>query len=88
MVSLKPLHRELLKRRKKVGELPLLYPNNELLKSVNNIEILRHSGEQGNLNAQYQLARRYQFGIGVQKDPVEAFKWMQKAAHNVKQRAA
>ncbi len=65
-----------------VGQLPTLYPDNELLKSVNTIEILRQSGEQGNLNAQYQLAKRYQFGIGVPKDPVEAFKWMQKAANN------
>ena len=66
----------------KVGELTVFYPNNELLKSVNNIEILRQSGEKGNLNAQYQLAKRYQFGMGVPKDPAEAFKWMQKAAHN------
>ena len=68
-----------------VGELPVLYPNNELLKSVNNIEILRQSGEQGNLEAQFQLAKRYQTGIGVPKDAVEAFKWMQKAAQNDKQ---
>ena len=65
-----------------VGELPNLYPNNELLKSVNNIEMLQQSAEQGNLDAQFQLARRYQTGIGVPKDAVEAFKWMQKAAQN------
>jgi TPR repeat protein len=63
-----------------VGELSKYYPNSELLKSVNNIEILRRSGQQGNLDAQFQLARRYQAGDGVPQDSVEAFKWMQMAA--------
>lgn len=65
-----------------VGELPQYYPNNEQAKSVDNIEMLRESGDQGNLKAQYQLAKRYQAGIEVAKDPVEAFKWMQMAANN------
>ena len=70
------------KAQAEVGELPMLYPNNELLKSVNNIEMLRQSAENGNLDAQFQLARRYQIGIGVPKDATEAFKWMQKAAQH------
>jgi uncharacterized protein len=65
-----------------VGELPQLYPNSELLKSVDPIVALRQSAEQGNLDAQFQLAKRYQTGIGVTKDAVEAFKWMQKATQN------
>jgi hypothetical protein len=65
-----------------VGELPMLYPNNELLKSVKNIEILRRGAENGNLDAQFQLAKRYQMGIGVPKDAAEAFKWMQKASQH------
>jgi TPR repeat protein len=65
-----------------VGELPKYYPNSELLKSVNPVEALRQSAEQGNLDAQFQLAQRYQTGHGVPKDPTEAFKWMQKAAQN------
>jgi uncharacterized protein len=65
-----------------VGELSTLYPNSELLKSVKTIEPLQQSAENGNLAAQYQLARRYQFGIGVPQDVSEAFKRMQKAAQN------
>jgi len=40
-----------------VGELPMLYPNNELLKSVKNIEILRRGAENGNLDAQFQISQ-------------------------------
>jgi TPR repeat protein len=65
-----------------VGELPRYYPNSPLLKSVNTIEALRNSAENGNLDAQWQLAKRYQSGDGVPKDAVEASKWMQKAAGN------
>lgn len=65
-----------------VGDLPQLFPGNPLLKPVDNIEILRQSAGHGDLNAQYQLAKRYQYGVGVQKDPAEAFKWMQMAASN------
>ncbi len=65
-----------------VGGLSTFYPNSELLKSVNNIEILRQSGEQGNLDAQFQLAQRYHTGNGVPKDAGEAFKWMQKASQH------
>jgi TPR repeat protein len=63
-----------------VGELPKYYPNSELLKSVNTIQTLRQGAESGNLNAQFQLARRYQTGDGVHQDLIEAFKWMQMAA--------
>ena len=65
-----------------VGELGKYYPNSELLKSVDPVEELRQSAEQGNLDAQFQLARRYQTGHGVPKDLTEAFKWMQKAAQH------
>ena len=63
-----------------VGELPKFYPNSELLKNVDTIAPLRQSAKSGNLEAQFQLASRYQTGDGVSKDPSEAFKWMQKAA--------
>ena len=66
-----------------VGELLQYYPNNPLLKSVDAIEALHQTAESGDLNAQYQLARRYQAGIGVPQDSVQAFNWMKKAAeHN------
>jgi TPR repeat protein len=63
-----------------VGELPKYYPQSELLKSVDPIEALRQGAKSGNLEAQFQLANRFQTGDGVPKDPIEAFKWMQKAA--------
>jgi hypothetical protein len=65
-----------------IGELPRYYPNNPLLKSVNTVDALRQSAEKGNLDAQFQLAKRYQTGDGVPQDPSEAFKWMQKAAEH------
>gem|GEM_PF-3409032 len=63
-----------------VGKLSIYYPNSGLLKSVDVVALLRQSAENGNLDAQFQLAKRYQTGDGVPKDAVEAFKWMQKAA--------
>jgi uncharacterized protein len=66
----------------KVGELSVYYPNSELLKNVDTAGALRQSAESGNLNAQFQLAQRYQKGDGVPRDLTEASKWMQKAAHN------
>jgi TPR repeat protein len=65
-----------------VGELSKYYPNSPLLNQVHPVDALRQSAEQGNLDAQYQLAHRYKTGHGVPKDPVEAFKWMQMAAQN------
>jgi TPR repeat protein len=70
------------KAQSAVGGLAELFPGNPLLKSVDNISILRRSAEQGDLKAQFQLAKRFQYGVGVQKDPGEAFKWMRLAANN------
>lgn len=66
----------------KIAELHELYPNNELLKAVNPIDSLKQAAEQGELSAQFELARRYHSGDGVPKDATEAFKWMQKAAQH------
>jgi TPR repeat protein len=65
-----------------VGDLPASFPDNPLLKSVDDISILRQAAELGDLKAQFQLAKRFQYGVGVQKDPVAAFKWMRMAANN------
>jgi len=65
-----------------VGQLSRYYPNSPLLKSVDTLDTLRQSAEKGNFDAQWQLAKRYQSGDGVPKNPAEAFKWMQKAASN------
>jgi TPR repeat protein len=65
-----------------IGKLPEYYPNSPLLKSVNPIDSLKESAEQGNLTAQFDLAFRYRHGDGVPKDDVEAFKWMEKAAQH------
>ena len=70
------------KAKAQIGELQIYYPNNELLKSVNTLENLEQAAENGDLQAQYKLARRYQTGFGVPKDPVEAFKWMEKASQH------
>lgn len=66
----------------RVGELPKYYPDSPLLKPINNITSLREAAEHGNLDAQFQLARRYQFGEGLPQDDTHAFEWMQKAATN------
>jgi hypothetical protein len=66
-----------------LGEISKYYPNSALLKSFNPVEMLLKSAEKGNLDAQFELARRYQTGDGVTKTPAEAFKWMQRAAQNV-----
>jgi TPR repeat protein len=63
-----------------IGELREAYPNSELLKNLDAVKGLQQSAESGNLEAQFQLAKRYQTGDGVPKDAIEAFKWMQKAA--------
>jgi TPR repeat protein len=64
------------------GKLHEYYPNSKLLNSVNPIDRLKQAAEQGDLNAQFDLARRYHAGDGVPKDPAEAFKWMEKAAQH------
>lgn len=68
-----------------IGDLSMEYPNDPLLKPVDPVAALRQSAEQGNLDAQYQLAHRYETGHGVPKDPVESFKWMQMASQNESQ---
>jgi TPR repeat protein len=65
-----------------IGELPVLYPNSDLLKSINNMDFLQQSAASGNVDAQFRLAKSCQTGHGVPKDPVLAFQWMQKAAEN------
>ena len=41
---------------------------------------LQHRAEQGDVEAQYLIALRYGFGLGVAQDYVEARKWYLKAA--------
>ena len=65
-----------------VGKLPNYYPDSELLKTVNPIDSLKQAAEQGDLSAQFDLARRYHVGDGVPKDAAEAFQWMTKAAQH------
>jgi hypothetical protein len=64
------------------GELKMYYPNSELAKMIDSLEMLRQGAENGSWKAQLDLAQRYQAGSGVPKDAVEAFKWMQKAAQS------
>jgi TPR repeat protein len=66
----------------KIGELRQLYPNSELLKSINPIDSLKQAAMQGDLQAQFELARRYHAGDGVPKDSTESFKWMEMAAQH------
>lgn len=65
-----------------LGKLKRLYPDSPLLKSVDIIGDLRQAGEAGNLEAQFELAKRYHIGNGVPKDSIESFKWMEKAAQH------
>lgn len=65
-----------------IGELRQLYPNSELLKSINPIDSLKQAAMQGDLQAQFELARRYHAGDGVPKDSTESFKWMEMAAQH------
>jgi hypothetical protein len=65
-----------------VGELATYYPGNPLLKSVNAVETQRQAAENGDFQAQFGLAKRYQTGDGVPADAAQAFTWMQKAAQN------
>jgi TPR repeat protein len=70
------------KAQAEVGNLPRYFPNNEMLKSIDVVAALRQGADSGNLDAQYQLAKRYQSGDGVPKDAGEAFRWMQKASEH------
>lgn len=66
-----------------VGNLPKYFPGNETVKSIDVAGILRQSAEAGNIDAQIQLAKRYQSGDGIPQNAGKAFMWMQKATeHN------
>ncbi len=65
-----------------VGQLQRFYPNNALLKSVDPVKTLLRGAESGNFDAQFQLAKRYQSGDGVTKDPIKCYSWMRKASQN------
>jgi TPR repeat protein len=65
-----------------LARLSEFYPKSELLKTVSPVDLLLKSAEKENVNAQFELATRYQNGDGVAKSEDEAFKWMQRAAKN------
>jgi hypothetical protein len=65
-----------------LGDLSKFYPRSDLLKTVNPVDMLLRSAEKGNLDAQFELAKRYQAADGVAKSETDAFKWMQRAATN------
>lgn len=44
------------------------------------LALIRSAAEKGNAAEQYELARRYQLGIGAPKDDVESLKWLRRAA--------
>ncbi len=46
------------------------------------LQVLKYAAEQGNSAAQWKLARIYQTGDGVQKDPLAAFNIFQEIARN------
>ena len=56
------------------------YPQAAKENSLDPVQLLRESAKAGNLEAQLQLALRYQHGDGVENSPVDAFLWMQAAA--------
>jgi TPR repeat protein len=65
-----------------IGTLPQFYPNSELLKSADPIDMLQKAAAQDNLDSEFDLAFRYHKGDGVPKDPALAFHWMEKAAQH------
>jgi TPR repeat protein len=65
-----------------IGQLPIYYPNNPLLKSINPVEFLEQSAKAGNLNAQFELGNRYRYGKGVPVNATRAAAWLEKAAMN------
>lgn len=64
-----------------VGRLSEFYPDSDLLKTIDPIDMVKRAADQGDLRAQFDLARRYHVGDGVQIDPVESFNWMEKVAN-------
>ena len=58
---------------------------NEIKAKANNlesivIEKIKNEAAKGNKEAQYNLGGMYYYGLGLEKDYAEAFKWYQKAA--------
>ena len=47
-----------------------------------NIQNLKHLAKQGNVNAMFDLATRYDFGWGVKVDEEKALEWYNKAHDN------
>jgi TPR repeat protein len=45
------------------------------------LERLQKAAEAGNMDAQFDLGRRYYAGLGLGKDNQKAFEWFQKAAN-------
>jgi hypothetical protein len=71
------------KAQAEVGRLPSSFPNHPLLKTNHAVvTFLRNAAEKGNLDAQFELAKKYRAGDGVETNLVEAFKWMQRAAQS------
>jgi TPR repeat protein len=44
------------------------------------VKWFRLAADQGNLDAQLNLGRKYTFGVGVPQNHAEAFKWFRLAA--------
>ena len=70
------------KAQAQVADLSRYFPESSLLKSADIVAALRQAAGKGDLDAQFNLAKRLQTGEGVTKDPKEAFKWMEKAGQN------
>ncbi len=65
-----------------VAELANEFSGHPLLQPHKIIPFVRQAAEKGNLDAQWELARRCRQGDGVPKDPSEGFKWMRRAAES------
>ena len=50
--------------------------------SAADLDVLKNLATQQNSNAQYELGHLYQQGDGVDKDPKQAFYWLEQAAEN------
>jgi TPR repeat protein len=65
-----------------IGELPKQYPNNNLVCGLNQREYLSKASKQDNLEALFELARRYYVGEGVPVDPMKAFICLERVAQH------
>lgn len=45
---------------------------------------MKRAAEKGHVRAQYMLGRMYEMGLGMQADPVQAYKWYSVSAPNYK----